>query len=285
MMYKFISSFFSKFKLKKKKYLIILSFFIFFLPIIIFFSGSDTPKVNKHKDQPKIQKVQEKQKIIEINTPDKTQSNKNESKLDATKRKKDTKAIETTSKKKIISEEKKKIKPKTTSTINDPQNTVNQLHEGLKKISNDDLNQVSDLINKTYNIEKMIAMIIGDIWEKMNKEIKKKLLKVFQEYIAKNYIRRFKKIKNFELKSIKKKKFGNKYTLVKTKLIVDKSDEVLINYLLGIKEGKWKIFDVLLAGSISEIATKKSEFRKFLKDEKIDDLINALEKKNIQLND
>ena len=72
---------------------------------------------------------------------------------------------------------------------------------------------------------------------------------------------------------------------MKTKLIVDKSDEVLINYLLGIKEGKWKIFDVLLAGSISEIATKKSEFRKFLKDEKIDDLINALEKKNIQLND
>ena len=82
----------------------------------------------------------------------------------------------------------------------------------------------------------MIAMIIGDIWEKMNKEKKQKLLKVFQEYIAKNYIRRFKKIKNFEFKSIKKKKFGNKYTLVKTKLIVDKSDEVLINYLLGIKK-------------------------------------------------
>ena len=37
-------------------------------------------------------------------------------------------------------------------------------------------------------------------------------------------------------------------------------------------------FDVLLAGSISEIATKKSEFSGFIRDGKISPLIEALKK-------
>jgi ABC-type transporter MlaC component len=41
----------------------------------------------------------------------------------------------------------------------------------------------------------------------------------------------------------------------------------------------------LLAGSISEIATKKSEFSSFIRDGKITPLINALKKKNSVLND
>ena len=53
-----------------------------------------------------------------------------------------------------------------------------------------------------------------------------------------------------------------------------------INYLLSLKNEKWKIFDVLLAGSVSEIATKKSEFKSFIKDGDINPLIEALSKKN-----
>ena len=43
---------------------------------------------------------------------------------------------------------------------------------------------------------------------------------------------------------------------------------------------EWKIFDVLLAGSVSEIATKKSEFKSFIADGNINPLIDALKKKN-----
>ena len=71
--------------------------------------------------------------------------------------------------------------------------------------------------------------------------------------------------------------------LVKTDLVVDK-EEVSINYLLLFDDNKWRIFDVLLAGSISEIATKKSEFSSFISDGKITPLINALKKQNSVLN-
>ena len=47
--------------------------------------------------------------------------------------------------------------------------------------------------------------------------------------------------------------------------------------------GEWKIFDVLLAGSVSEIATKKSEFNSFISNNNIEGLIQALKSKNLIL--
>ena len=71
--------------------------------------------------------------------------------------------------------------------------------------------------------------------------------------------------------------------MVKSKLIINQRDKINIDYLLALRKNNWKIFDVLLAESISEIATKKSEFNRFVKDGKIDSLIKALEEKNLKL--
>jgi phospholipid transport system substrate-binding protein len=60
-------------------------------------------------------------------------------------------------------------------------------------------------------------------------------------------------------------------------------EKVSISYLLSLKSQEWKIFDVLLAGSVSEVATKKSEFGSFIKKNNINLLIDALKKKNKEL--
>jgi len=164
--------------------------------------------------------------------------------------------------------------------------TILELHKGLKRISLQNSNnykEIMNLISSTYDTEKMMAMIIGTIWENISMERKKEMLIVFEEYIAKNYIKRFVKIKKLSFENGEKKKVGNNYTMVKTKLNFKENEKVLIDYLLTFKDGKWKIFDVLLAGSVSEIATKKSEFSGFIKNENIDLLIEALRKKNLTL--
>ena len=88
----------------------------------------------------------------------------------------------------------------------------------------------------------------------------------------------FEKISNPSFEQSAEKKIGKNYRLIKTFLILNKDERVEINYLLLKKNEEWKIFDVLLAGSVSEIATKKSEFRKYLKNGNIEELINALKK-------
>ena len=58
----------------------------------------------------------------------------------------------------------------------DPMMTVNFLHEGLKKISsnnNSDLKNVLKVINRTYDAEKMLKMIIGAGWKNQENEKKR----------------------------------------------------------------------------------------------------------------
>ena len=56
-------------------------------------------------------------------------------------------------------------------------------------------------------------------------------------------------------------------------------EKLKINYMLIKNNNKWLIFDVLLNGSISEIATKKSEFSETLNNGGIISLISLITKK------
>ena len=49
---------------------------------------------------------------------------------------------------------------------------------------------------------------------------------------------------------------------------------------MHLKENEWKIFDVLIDGSISEIATKKSEFSNIIKEKGLKGLISIMQDSN-----
>lgn len=167
----------------------------------------------------------------------------------------------------------------------DPVMTVNFLHEGIKKINankNLDLMDILIIIDQTYDAEKMLKMIIGEDWKKIESNKKKELIVVFKRYISKNYLKRFTKIKEISFKNEEKEKISPELFLIRSNFFI-KKEKVSIDYLLSLKNNSWKIFDVLLDGSVSEIATKKSEFHIFIKEKRIDSLIDALKKFNSQM--
>ncbi len=194
---------------------------------------------------------------------------------------------------KIIKEKAKKIPEKSIKKVEkikpNPGNsitTVLELHEGLRKISSEQTNifpEIKNLISVTHDTEKMIQMIVGRVWEKMNSKQKNEILSEFEEYIAKNYIKRFKNINKPKFTNLESKKYNNAYNMVKTELILNNNEKIGIKYLLIFNNNKWKVFDILLAGSISEIATKKSEFSTFIRNGDVSPLIAALKKKNSEL--
>ena len=167
--------------------------------------------------------------------------------------------------------------------ISNPTDTVSLLHDGLRKSHKENFknyNLIKNLVAQTYNVEKMISIIIGKKWNQIKVVKQKEIISVFNEYVIKNYIKRFKKIKQIDFENLSSKEVRKNYFLVKTKLKILEEDDVKIDYLLTKNNGEWKIFDVLLAGSVSEIATKKSEFNSFISNNNIEGLIQALKSKN-----
>ena len=228
-----------------------------------------------------------KKKNLAFPNKDLNSLNSNEKDIVNTNTKKNENIEKSEVKKKIntLSLDFKSKKSDSLKAFEDPIMTVNFLHEELKKISstNDtDLKNLLNVINRTYDAEKMLKMIIGKDWENQEIEKKEELIIVFKKYISKNYLKRFSKIDDVSFRNEKKEKISSELFLVRSNLII-KQEKISMDYLLSINNNVWKIFDVLLDGSISEIATKKSEFRIFIKEKEIDSLIDALKKFNSQV--
>ena len=276
-------------KFKKKILLTIILLLLILLILIFTFHFNNNEEQNKAINELSINETYDKQEDVnksnEQNEKKETEKSiSNGSKILKKKEKSKEKALH--KKKSKSNDPVKKTKVESESPSLNPIDTINELHEGLIKVSKkemDDYKKFMPIINNTYDIQKMLNMILGSAWKNSNMDEKKKISLAFAEYITKNYLKRFIKINDVKFKIEEKKSIKNKFVMIKTTLIPNNNDAVSINYLLSNKNGKWKIFDVLLAGSVSEIATKKSEFSSFLKDGKTNNLIDALNKKNSTL--
>ena len=161
---------------------------------------------------------------------------------------------------------------------------VNELHESLIKISDktinsDNLAMIDDVIKNSYDLEKMGKIIIGIDWKQMDTKTQKEFINVFKRFISVNYFRRFNKINELDFENQTVTDIENKFKLARVILTAD-DEKFKIDYLLGFKDEKWKIFDVLLDGSISEVATKKSDFKKIIKEEGVSGLVKNLRIRN-----
>ena len=162
--------------------------------------------------------------------------------------------------------------------------SVNELHESLIKISDktiniDNLAMIDDVVKNSYDLEKMGKIIIGVDWKQMNKKTQKEFVNVFKRFISVNYFRRFNKINELHFEHQTVTNIEDKFKLARVILTAD-NEKLKIDYLLGFKNEKWKIFDVLLDGSISEVATKKSDFKKIIEEEGLSGLVKNLRIRN-----
>ena len=161
---------------------------------------------------------------------------------------------------------------------------VNELHESLIKISNktinsDNLEMIDDVVKNSYDLEKMGKIIIGVDWKQIDTNTQKEFIDVFKRFISVNYFRRFNKINELHFEHQTVTNIEDKFKLARVILTAD-NEKLKIDYLLGFKNEKWKIFDVLLDGSISEVATKKSDFKKIIKEEGVSGQVNSLSIRN-----
>jgi phospholipid transport system substrate-binding protein len=60
---------------------------------------------------------------------------------------------------------------------------------------------------------------------------------------------------------------------------VPNEDDVQLNYRLIEKNGEWRVIDVYLNGTVSELALRRSEYSSALKREGFDELLASIETK------
>jgi phospholipid transport system substrate-binding protein len=138
--------------------------------------------------------------------------------------------------------------------------------------------KLEPILLSTFDIPFMARLSIGPLWYQVTPEQKRQAAAAYGRYLGAVYATQFDSYsgQRFEILGEQQIKHG---TLVRTQIIKANGEPVSINYVLHDNDTAWQVRDVYLSGSISELATRRSEFSAILRSSGIDGLIASLNKK------
>lgn len=140
--------------------------------------------------------------------------------------------------------------------------------------------KLQPIVQSSYDMPYMTRVAVGMVWSKATPNEQKQLIEAFSDFSTANYAHNFAKFNGEEFIVTDEKPIKDG-VIVETKLTPKDHDPVTLNYLMHKDDkGTWRIADVYLDGSISELATRRSEFSSIANRDGIPALVNSLGEKS-----
>jgi phospholipid transport system substrate-binding protein len=130
----------------------------------------------------------------------------------------------------------------------------------------------------TFDLPLMARIAVGRSWDTFAPAQKQKVIEAFAHYVAATYADRFDSYSGEQLEISGERPYGAE-VIVQTKIVKANGEATTLNYLMRNNQGSWQISDVYLDGTISQLATQRSEFNSILRREGVEGLVMALNRK------
>jgi phospholipid transport system substrate-binding protein len=143
--------------------------------------------------------------------------------------------------------------------------------------------QLDPAIRRAFNLALMTRLSIGPDWQKLNPEEQSSLTTAFSDFSISTYAARFDGYdgERFEVDPNPAPTSGG--VIVNTKLVETGGKVVQLNYLMREGEAGWQILDVYLMGTVSELATKRSEYSTVLRRDGAQALLHLIQNRAAEL--
>jgi len=138
--------------------------------------------------------------------------------------------------------------------------------------------RIEPVVRRVFDIDYMTRLAVGPEWARLTQAERQQVAQAFQRYIAAVYADRFDSYSGERLLVTgERPSVGG--PIVTSQIIKSDGEPVNISYLMRNNAGVWQIADVYLDGTISELATRRSEFASILRSRGINGLIETLNAK------
>ena len=138
--------------------------------------------------------------------------------------------------------------------------------------------QLEPVIRRSFDIASMARLSVGPSWASLTDGQRQQVTESFARYISAIYADRFDSYAGQKLQ-VTGEQPAVAGVMVKSQIIKANGEPVNIDYMMRRNGETWLISDIYLDGAISEVATRRSEFAAILRNEGIDGLIAALNRK------
>jgi len=143
--------------------------------------------------------------------------------------------------------------------------------------------RLHEIVGSSFDLAFMAEKSVGRHWKKLSPEEQQRWLASFQDMTAATYAGRFEGFsgQHFEVLGEEPAKHGT--VLVRSQLVDPTGEDVQLHYRLHPQDGQWRIIDVYLNGTVSELALRRSEYASVLRRDGFEKLIAMVEDKTQEL--
>jgi len=170
-----------------------------------------------------------------------------------------------------------------------PQTAVESFHATLLAMMKDAaklgfkgrFEQIQPAMDANFDIATMTRLAVGSGWTGFTPDQQQRLVQAFRRFSASTYANRFDGYDGESFRTLGERDSGAD-KLVETELKTAK-EPVKLTYLTRQTGSDWRIIDVLLTGTISELAVRRSEFGGIIRKSGADGLIQVLDERSDKL--
>jgi phospholipid transport system substrate-binding protein len=153
-----------------------------------------------------------------------------------------------------------------------------------KQLSFDErYNRLAPTISQTFDLGLMTRIAVGPGWSQFAADQQQRLTAAFSRYTISLYANRFDDFSGQKFAVDPTPAANASGTVVKSHLVKANGETVNLSYLMRQEGADWKVIDVYLSGTVSELATRRSEFLAVLQQSGADGLVRMLEQRTAAL--
>lgn len=165
-----------------------------------------------------------------------------------------------------------------------PADVVGVLHDALINVMRDAdklgvrgrYDKIKPTLSKVYDFEAMTRLATGSAWTGAEPAQQAALTEAFSRFSIATYAERFKGFSGERFETLGERPGPRNTVIVDTKLIRPNDPAVALSYVLQDRGGSWCIIDVIVEGSISELAVRRSEYAQILRQGGAEKLVGVL---------
>ena len=143
--------------------------------------------------------------------------------------------------------------------------------------------KLAPAVQTTFDLPAMTRIAVGPGWNSISPEQQAGLVENFSRMTIATYASRFDGYSGERFEVAPASEARNAGRIVRSKLIPSTGESVTLDYLMRGSGDTWRIVDVYLTGTISELATRRSEFSAILNSGGPNALIESLRQQTEKL--
>ncbi len=179
-------------------------------------------------------------------------------------------------------------RPAAASEITAP---VEQLHAGLMSIMKagktasfrQRYETIAPVIGRTFDLEAILRQVVGPRWASLPADQQTALADAFRRYTIASYVANFDSYSGQRFDTAPVVRAVGNDRVVETRIASPGGREHALDYVMRQEGAGWKVVDVLVEGSISRVASQRSEMRSLLADRGGAGLLVSLRQKTAEL--